>query len=79
MRQPIIGHGSWFDCEIRFKNYLDTCWHIWFEGLSIKNFADGEVLVSGALPDQAALFGLLNKIRDLNLKIISLNVSARNN
>ena len=69
---------SGFDCEIKFKNHLDDCWQIWFDGLLAENLADGEVLISGSLSDSAALFGLLNKIRDLNLKVISLVIRARN-
>ena len=75
MRQQIP--GSEFVCEIKLKNHLDNCWQVWFDGFLVDNLADGEVLVSGTLPDQAALFGLLNKIRDLNLKVVSLSVSAR--
>lgn len=77
MTSKIDYSGLNYDCEIRFKNHLDNCWLVWFEGLLVENLADGEVLVSGCLPDQAALFGLLNKIRDLNLKVVSLSVSAR--
>jgi hypothetical protein len=75
MRQQIPGLS--FDCEIRFRNHLDNCWQVWFEGLLVENLADGEVRVSGSLPDQAALFGLLNRIRDLNLKLVSLSVVKR--
>jgi hypothetical protein len=76
MTQKMPGPGSQFACEIRFKNHLDNCWDIWFEGLLVKNLVDGEVLVSGSLPDQAALFGLLNKIRDLNLKVVSISIRS---
>ena len=58
--------------EIRVKNHLDPCWHDWFEGWTITNLEDGEVLLTGANVDQSALHGTLNKIRDLNLKLISV-------
>ncbi|MBN1190377.1 MAG: hypothetical protein JXA46_11540 [Dehalococcoidales bacterium] len=77
MRPQMPGKGQYFDCEIRLKNHLDKCWQAWFEGLRVNNLDDGEVLVSGSIPDQAALFGLLNRIRDLNLKVVSLNVRAQ--
>jgi hypothetical protein len=66
-----------YDCKIRFQNHIDDCWNEWFEGLAIQHLPDGEVLVSGYVPDPAALFGLLNKVRDLNLKVVSLTVKAR--
>lgn len=66
-----------YDCKIRFQNHIDDCWREWFEGLAIQHLPNGEVLVSGWVPDPAALFGLLNKVRDLNLKVVSLGVKAR--
>jgi hypothetical protein len=75
LKQQLISPG--FDCEIRFKNHLDNCWQAWFEGLQIENLSDGEVRVYGFVQDQSALFGLLNKIRDLNLRLIELNAKAR--
>ena len=57
---------------IRVKNHLDPCWHVWFDGWTITNLEDGEVLLTGAAIDQSALHGTLNKIRDLNLKLISV-------
>ena len=62
--------------EIRVKNHLDPCWHDWFDGWTITNLENGEVLLTGANVDQSALHGTLNKIRDLNLKLIS--VTERN-
>lgn len=58
--------------EIRVKNHLDPCWCDWFEGWTITNLEGGEVLLTGANVDQSALHGTLNKIRDLNLKLISI-------
>lgn len=76
MRQPTPGAG--FECQIQFQNHMDNCWHNWFDGLQIENMSNGEVRVSGQLPDQAAVFGLLNKVRDLNLKVISFSVRVLN-
>ena len=59
--------------EIRIKGHLDSQWLNWFSNMSLTHL-DGDItLLSGTLPDQAALHGLLEKIRDLNLKLISVN------
>lgn len=58
--------------EITIKGYLDSRWEDWFGGFSIRNTADGNTLLSGSLPDQSALHGLLEKVRDLNLILISV-------
>lgn len=62
--------------EIRIKGNLDQRWQVWFEGLLLENQDNGEVLLSGSLDDQAALFGVLSIIRDLNLTLISVNVET---
>jgi hypothetical protein len=58
--------------EIRFKDQLDPGWYSWFEGWMITNLEDGEVLLSCKGIDQSGLHGVLNKIRDLNLMLISV-------
>jgi hypothetical protein len=64
--------GTTMTYKIRVKNHLDPCWCEWFEGWTIMNLEDGEVLLTGVNVDQSALHGTLNKIRDLNLKLISV-------
>lgn len=58
--------------EIRIKGHLDPRWSDWFAGLELSHQEEDETLLSGLLPDQAALHGLLERIRDLNLKLISV-------
>lgn len=64
--------------QIKFKGQLDTQWTAWFEGLSIKSDLNGNTLITGPVADQAALFGLLKKIRDLGLPLLSVNLTASN-
>jgi hypothetical protein len=59
--------------QIRVKGYLDDAWADWFEGLTITNQEDGKAMLSGSLPDQAALHGVLNNIFRLGLVLISLS------
>lgn len=67
-----ITDRSAFSYEIRLKNHLETHWGTFFEGWSIINLENGEVLLSISRIDQAGLHGVLNKIRDLNLTLISV-------
>jgi hypothetical protein len=59
--------------EIHVKGHLDKSWADWFDGLAINHEANGETLLTGSLPDQAALHGVLNRLRDLGVQLISVN------
>jgi hypothetical protein len=59
--------------EIKIRGHLDPAWSDWFAGLKLTHLRGDETLLSGPLPDQAALHGLLERIRDLNLKLISVS------
>jgi hypothetical protein len=58
--------------EIRIKGHLDNRWANWFEGLTITALDNGETLLTGPVVDQAALHGLLRKVRDLGLPLLSV-------
>jgi hypothetical protein len=63
--------------EIHLVGYLDEGWSDWLDGMKISNIRKGETVLSGKVPDQPALYGLLLKIRDLNMKLILVkNLSA---
>lgn len=59
--------------EIRVKGHLESSWVDWFDGLTISNLDNGEAKLSGYIPDQAALHGVLNRISSLSLNLISVN------
>jgi hypothetical protein len=58
--------------EIKIKGHLDPSWSEWFAGLQLSHLDADETLLSGMLPDQSALHGLLERIRDLNITLISV-------
>jgi hypothetical protein len=58
--------------QIRIKGQLDSQWTNWFEGMRVTPQDDGDTLVTGPVLDQAALFGLLRKVRDLGMPLISV-------
>jgi hypothetical protein len=59
--------------EIRFKGHLDDRWTSWFEGLIITLEDNGDTLLTGPVVDQAALYGLLKKVRDVGLPLVSVS------
>jgi hypothetical protein len=60
-------------CEIRVRGMLDSRWSDWFEGLQVTSDESGHTLISGPVADQAALHGLLAKVRDLGLPLLSVS------
>jgi hypothetical protein len=72
MQQDALdSQGDWY--AFRVEGHLAPCWSEWLGGLTIANLEDGDSLLTGPVVDQAALHGLLAKIRDLNLPLISVN------
>jgi hypothetical protein len=59
--------------EIRVQGQLDAHWSDWFEGFALEQHQDGSTVLSGPVVDGAALFGLLERVRDLGLTLISVN------
>jgi len=58
--------------EIRLKGHLDTRWADWFDGLTLTRCSDGTTAIRGLVVDQSALHGLLQRVRDLGLPLISV-------
>jgi len=58
--------------EIRVAGHLDSRWAAWFDGLSLTRTDDGATVIRGPIVDQAALHGVLQKLRDLGVPLISL-------
>ena len=69
-RQPDPGHP--ITCQIRVAGHLSQRWADWFEGLSITLEDSGETLLSGPVTDQATLHGLLKRVRDLGIPLLSV-------
>jgi hypothetical protein len=65
---------GWY--EIRLKGHLDDRWADWFDGMTITREDNGHTLVTGPVVDQAALHGLLRKVRDLGLPLLSVRQVA---
>lgn len=59
--------------EIRVGKLLDETWNEWFDGLTLTPQTDGTTLLQGELPDQTALHSVLNKIRNLNMDLVSVS------
>jgi hypothetical protein len=64
-------HGDWY--EIRIQGRLDDRWSAWLDGLDVSHAADGTTVLRGPVTDQAALHGLLHKLRDLGLPLLSVS------
>ena len=58
--------------EIRLKGHLDSRWASWFDGLALTKERDGTTVIRGLVTDQSALHGLLQKVRDLGVPLLSV-------
>ena len=58
--------------EIRLRGHLETRWAAWFDGMTLSHEKDGSTILSGPVVDQAALHGLVQKVRDTGLPLISV-------
>jgi hypothetical protein len=58
--------------EIRLTGHLDAHWTAWFDGMAVSRQSDGTTVISGPVADQAALHGLLQRVRDLGLPLVSV-------
>ncbi len=67
---PHEHHGDWY--EIRIQGRLDDRWSTWLDGLDLSHTDDGATVLRGRITDQAALHGLLHKVRDLGLPLLSV-------
>ena len=59
--------------EVKVKGTINEEWGQWFSGLKIQALESGETLISGTVQDQAALYGLIARLRDLGLQLVSVN------
>jgi hypothetical protein len=64
---PDAGHY-----EIRFAGHLDPRWATWFDGMTPRQASDGTTVIRGLVADQAALHGLLQRVRDLGIPLVSV-------
>jgi hypothetical protein len=58
--------------QIRVKGVLASCWSAWFDGLDVSSDEHGQTTIAGPVTDQAALHGLLGKVRDLGLELLEV-------
>ncbi len=63
--------------EIRVKGQIDEHWSTWFEDLLVVHTTEGETILTGPVRDQADLYGLLTRLRDLGLPLVSVKIVTR--
>ena len=71
MTEQIDAHADRYHYAIRVEGHLDAHWSAWFEGMTLRH-TEKDTVIEGPLCDQAALHGLLVKLRSLNLSLISV-------
>lgn len=74
----MTGNDYGLRIEIRVKGHVDRDWSDWLENLTVHHSKDGDTLLSGMVPDQAALYGLLNRLSRLGLQLISVSSRGMN-
>ncbi len=72
MSEPQSPKSKHTTYEIRIRGRLDEDWDEWFDGMTLAHTSEGQTVLTGPIPDQAALHGTLDKIRNLNLELISV-------
>ncbi len=70
MNTPLEERGDWY--EIRIQGRLDDRWSAWLDGLTLSHTDEGTTVLRGTVTDQAALHGLLHKLRDIGLPLLSV-------
>jgi hypothetical protein len=68
-----LGGNDQLVCQIRVRGVLDSQWSDWFDDMTVSPQADGDTVLAGSVRDQCALHGILAKIRDLGLPLLSLS------
>jgi hypothetical protein len=63
--------------EIRIEGWLDPLWIDWLDGFSLAYAGENETILTGQVTDQAALYGLIAKLRDLGVKLLSVNYGGQ--
>jgi len=63
--------------QILIEGHLEEKWADWFEGFDLTYTDSGDTLLTGCIQDQAALYGLIAKVRDLGVKLISVNLNSQ--
>ena len=63
--------------EIRIQGHLEPRWASWFDGLTLTQDPDGTTVIRGEVADQAALHGLIQKVRDIGLPLVSVTTSRK--
>jgi hypothetical protein len=71
-QNPAPDHREADRYEIRLTGHLDARWTDWFDGLAVSYDSDGTTVIGGHIVDQAALHGLLQRVRDLGLPLVSV-------